>query len=129
MYVDAVVLGYEGSLLDATSIAARAALLDTRLPRVQVMNGDKAEEMDIEVDDYPTHRYAACQHLCRALRTLVNFSGTHPPLPSHPLFLPSSPVPQCPPGCLSGPHHRHRVSDRTVLCGRLHSRGGGVQHR
>ena len=59
MYVDAVVLGYEGSLLDATSIAARAALLDTRLPRVQVMNGDKAEEMDIEVDDDPTHRYAA----------------------------------------------------------------------
>lgn len=57
VHVDAVVLTYDGALVDAVSVAIRAALLSTRLPHVEVVGGaDGDDEPQIEVDDEPEHR-------------------------------------------------------------------------
>ncbi|GAB4822267.1 hypothetical protein N2152v2_009313 [Parachlorella kessleri] len=60
LYVDALVLNIDGNVLDALSLAAKAALADTRIPKVEVTPGeDPTDEPDYEVDDDP----AACSRL------------------------------------------------------------------
>jgi len=51
LYIDALILECSGNLLDAISIAVKAALYDTRLPDLTVI-GEGAER-DIEVSDDP----------------------------------------------------------------------------
>ena len=51
LYIDALILECSGNLLDAISIAVKAALYDTRLPDLKVI-GEGAER-DIEVSDDP----------------------------------------------------------------------------
>lgn len=54
LYVDALLLNMDGAVLDAISIAVKAALADTRVPRVElVQTEDPADEPEYEVDDDP----------------------------------------------------------------------------
>lgn len=54
VFVDALVLSLDGSLPDALAIACRAALADTRVPKVDVIAGeDPEDEPEIELDDDP----------------------------------------------------------------------------
>lgn len=53
LYIDALVLDCAGSLLDAISLCTRAALGDTLMPAVTVVQGDKSNELEIEVNDDP----------------------------------------------------------------------------
>ena len=60
LQVDALVLNAEGSLLDALSIAIKAALADTKIPQVTAVAGPTAEDpAELELDDDPE----ACAHL------------------------------------------------------------------
>ncbi|EGC37720.1 hypothetical protein DICPUDRAFT_29826 [Dictyostelium purpureum] len=52
LYIDAIVLDSDGNLFDALSIATRAALYNTRLPRVKAIQGEY-EEITFEVSDDP----------------------------------------------------------------------------
>ncbi|PSC67545.1 exosome complex component RRP42 [Micractinium conductrix] len=55
LYLDALLLNIGGNLHDALSVAAKAALADARIPRVDVVPGeDPTEEPDYEVDDDPS---------------------------------------------------------------------------
>lgn len=51
LYVDVLVLEWSGSVLDALSLAVRAALHTTRIPRLTVTG--EGEEMEVEVSDNP----------------------------------------------------------------------------
>jgi len=54
LQVDALVLNAEGSLLDALSIAVKAALADTKIPKVTAVAGPGAEDpMELELEDDP----------------------------------------------------------------------------
>lgn len=53
LYVDALVLDLDGSVIDAISIACRAALQDAKIPKVEIQK--EGEEEDFEVDDDPDH--------------------------------------------------------------------------
>ncbi|KAK9906890.1 hypothetical protein WJX75_009799 [Coccomyxa subellipsoidea] len=54
--IDALVLAADGSLLDALSITAKAALQDTRIPLVEVgATENPGEEPELELDDDPAH--------------------------------------------------------------------------
>ena len=54
LYIDALLLDLDGAALDATSIAMKAALHDTRIPKVEVVVGESPEdEPEYEVDDDP----------------------------------------------------------------------------
>ncbi|CAL5227658.1 g10664 [Coccomyxa viridis] len=54
--IDALVLACDGSLLDALSIAVRAALQNTRIPLVEVgATEDPDEEPELELDDDPAN--------------------------------------------------------------------------
>lgn len=53
VYVDAIVLDSSGSLPDAISWAAYAALRSTTLPAIRVVRGDSASETVVEVPDDP----------------------------------------------------------------------------
>eukprot|EP00123_Amoebidium_parasiticum_P014112 comp22337_c0_seq1/m.33219 comp22337_c0_seq1/g.33219 ORF comp22337_c0_seq1/g.33219 comp22337_c0_seq1/m.33219 type:complete len:298 (-) comp22337_c0_seq1:454-1347(-) len=54
LYVDAVVLVHGGNLLDAISFAVKAALFNTRIPKIKLVEGDDDEPIDIELDDDPS---------------------------------------------------------------------------
>jgi len=51
LHVDGIVLNHDGSLLDALSMATRAALADTQLPSVKLLQDSEDAEPEIEVDD------------------------------------------------------------------------------
>ncbi|KAL3148401.1 hypothetical protein ABBQ38_013858 [Trebouxia sp. C0009 RCD-2024] len=52
LYVDALVLNMDGNILDALSIASRAALADTSIPTVEVQTAeDPSDEPELEVLD------------------------------------------------------------------------------
>jgi exosome complex component RRP42 len=51
LYVDVLVLEWSGSVLDVISIAVRAALHNTRIPRL-IVTGE-GEEVEVEVSDNP----------------------------------------------------------------------------
>ena len=53
LYVDALVLNRGGNLLDAISIAAKAALGNTRIPKVDIVADEEGGEAEIELDDDP----------------------------------------------------------------------------
>ncbi|PRW60343.1 exosome complex component RRP42 [Chlorella sorokiniana] len=54
LYVDALLLNIGGNLHDALSVAAKAALADAKIPKVEVVQGeDPTDEPDYEVDDDP----------------------------------------------------------------------------
>jgi len=55
IYVDAMVLDSSGNLLDAICLAARAALITTTLPRIEVLGQEEGNEggMEIQVSDDP----------------------------------------------------------------------------
>jgi exosome complex component RRP42 len=53
LYVDALVLNDDGNVLGALSLAALAALSDTKIPRVSILAGENGEEPEIELDDDP----------------------------------------------------------------------------
>ena len=54
LYIDALILDLDGSALDATSIAIKAALADTRIPKVDIVQGESPDdEPEYEVDDDP----------------------------------------------------------------------------
>jgi len=53
VYVDATVLDSSGSLADAVSMAAYAALNTTTIPSIEVVKGDQSAETIIEVSDDP----------------------------------------------------------------------------
>jgi exosome complex component RRP42 len=53
IYVDALVLNVGGNLLDAVSIAAKAALGNTRIPKVEIVADEEGGEAEIELDDDP----------------------------------------------------------------------------
>lgn len=59
LHVDALVINADGSLLDAVSIATKAALVDLRIPQVQISpTDDPTEAPEIELDDDPEHSTA-----------------------------------------------------------------------
>jgi len=49
IYVDALVLDSDGNLIDAISIGSKAALYNTKIPKINLTPGDN-EQMDIEID-------------------------------------------------------------------------------
>ena len=51
LYIDALVLDIDGSVIDAISIACRAALQDARIPKVEIQQD--GDDEDFEVDDDP----------------------------------------------------------------------------
>lgn len=51
LYVDALVLEWSGGVLDCLSIAVKAALGDTKIPKLQVTG--EGEEIEVEVSDNP----------------------------------------------------------------------------
>eukprot|EP00741_Cyanophora_paradoxa_P024045 tig00021721_g23220.t1 len=53
LFIDALVLAADGNLADAISVAARAALSNTRVPKIELVPGDRPGEMEIEVSDDP----------------------------------------------------------------------------
>lgn len=53
LYVDAVVLDNGGNLLDAITLATKAALRTTLIPAVTVVQGDGDDQPEIEVSDDP----------------------------------------------------------------------------
>ncbi|CAL8462353.1 g1886 [Coccomyxa elongata] len=54
--IDALVLAVDGNVLDALSIAVKAALQDTRIPLVEVgVTESPDEEPELELDDDPAH--------------------------------------------------------------------------
>ncbi|KAJ7569441.1 hypothetical protein O6H91_01G078100 [Diphasiastrum complanatum] len=53
LYIDGLVLSSDGNILDALSIAVKAALSNTGIPKVQVMGGLSLEEADFELSDNP----------------------------------------------------------------------------
>jgi len=53
LYVDALVLDSGGNVLDALFLAAKAALKHTKIPAVDVVEGDKVGELQIAVSDDP----------------------------------------------------------------------------
>jgi len=53
LHVDALVLDSGGNVLDALFLAAKAALKDTKIPAVEVVEGDKAGDLQIEISDDP----------------------------------------------------------------------------
>ena len=50
---DALVLNADGSVLDALSVAARAALADARIPKVAVAGPNPDDPAELELDDDP----------------------------------------------------------------------------
>jgi len=50
LYVDALVLDSGGNLIDAISIASKAALFNTKIPKINLVPGEH-EQMEIEIDD------------------------------------------------------------------------------
>eukprot|EP00898_Chlorokybus_atmophyticus_P005515 jgi/Chlat1/5965/Chrsp4S00484 len=52
LYVDAIILHADGNLLDALSICAKAALSDTRIPKVEVTAAEDGGEGELEVGKY-----------------------------------------------------------------------------
>lgn len=51
LYIDALVLDLDGSVVDAIAIGCRAALHDTRIPKVEIQKD--GDEEDFEIDDDP----------------------------------------------------------------------------
>lgn len=51
LFIDCLVLNDDGSVLDALSLAARAALAVTRLPKVDVSMGEEGDVPEVEVSD------------------------------------------------------------------------------
>lgn len=54
LYVDALVLDLDGSVVDAISVACRAALEDAKIPKVEILG--EGEGQDFEVDDEESTR-------------------------------------------------------------------------
>lgn len=52
VYVDAMVLAGEGSLLDAIMLGAKAALLTATIPKVTVIQGETDLELDVDGDPF-----------------------------------------------------------------------------
>ncbi|XP_035230745.1 exosome complex component RRP42-like [Stegodyphus dumicola] len=52
LYVDILVLGYSGNLIDAASIATKAALYDTKIQTVNVKHGENEPEIEVSDDPY-----------------------------------------------------------------------------
>ncbi|RLF16797.1 MAG: RNA-binding protein [Thermoprotei archaeon] len=46
IYVDVYVLNHDGNMIDASSLATIAALLDTKIPKVKVIDGENIEILD-----------------------------------------------------------------------------------
>jgi len=53
IYIDAMVLDSAGNLFDAISITTRAALFNTKIPKVNVVPGNSLDEYEIELTDDP----------------------------------------------------------------------------
>lgn len=53
LLLDGLVLSADGNLLDALSIATKAALGDLRIPRMEVNMGEDGDEPELELDDDP----------------------------------------------------------------------------
>jgi len=53
IYIDALVLDSAGNLFDAISITTRAALFNTRIPKVNVVQGETIDDLEIELTDDP----------------------------------------------------------------------------
>ncbi|KAH3744793.1 ribosomal protein S5 domain 2-type protein [Pelomyxa schiedti] len=51
VYVDALVMDSDGNLFDAISIATRAALYSTKIPKISLVPGELPGETDIEIAD------------------------------------------------------------------------------
>mmetsp|Transcript_24732 Transcript_24732/g.53946 ORF Transcript_24732/g.53946 Transcript_24732/m.53946 type:complete len:286 (+) Transcript_24732:43-900(+) len=54
LYIDALVLNDDGNVLGALSLATRAALASTRIPKVEVVMGEGGEDPELELDDDPS---------------------------------------------------------------------------
>lgn len=72
LYIDALVLNSEGSLLDAASLATYVALHSTTIPDIKVVQGDGAGDLEIEVNDdpfkstpFPTENLPICVSLIK----------------------------------------------------------------
>jgi exosome complex component RRP42 len=76
VYVDLIVTQAGGSLLDACVLAAAAALHDTRMPKLHLLQGEGEGDFDIELDDDPA---TAVPFPAAALPITVTFSrvGAH----------------------------------------------------
>jgi exosome complex component RRP42 len=55
LFIDALILDLDGAALDATSIAMKSALFDSRIPKVEIVQGDSPDddEPEYELDDDP----------------------------------------------------------------------------
>jgi exosome complex component RRP42 len=53
LYIDALIQDSDGNLLDALSFAIKAALRNTKIPAVTVIQGDTPEEVELELSDDP----------------------------------------------------------------------------
>ncbi|KAI8868280.1 hypothetical protein GQ42DRAFT_164239 [Ramicandelaber brevisporus] len=80
LHVDALVLDYDGNLLDALTIAARAALANTRLPKVIVASADGSEdsdEVEYEVVDDPAASTPVAGWETVPVSVTLNLIGSH----------------------------------------------------
>ncbi|GAQ84934.1 3'-5'-exoribonuclease family protein [Klebsormidium nitens] len=53
LYADVLVLNADGNILDASAIGIKAALSNTRIPKVEVLAGEGDEEGELELNDDP----------------------------------------------------------------------------
>lgn len=53
LYIDALIFGRAGNLLDSISICTRAALRSTRIPKINLVPGELHGELEIELSDDP----------------------------------------------------------------------------
>eukprot|EP00124_Ichthyophonus_hoferi_P005030 Ihof_evm2s646 gene=Ihof_evmTU2s646 len=77
LYVDAVVLVNGGNLFDAISLAVNAALYNTRIPKIRLVEGDDDEPIDIELDDDPSASIAMDTSNLPILITLTKIGARH----------------------------------------------------
>ncbi|KAK9807210.1 hypothetical protein WJX73_009206 [Symbiochloris irregularis] len=112
VHVDGLVINADGSLLDALSIATRAALTDLQIPRVDISPSDDPEdEPEIELDDDPEHAASLDASRIPVVVTLAEAEGR----PA--VDLTADEEASCP-----GPRVHVAVNGRGCICG-LHKQG------
>eukprot|EP01112_Ceratiomyxa_fruticulosa_P006464 TRINITY_DN1726_c0_g2_i1.p1 TRINITY_DN1726_c0_g2~~TRINITY_DN1726_c0_g2_i1.p1 ORF type:complete len:310 (+),score=67.05 TRINITY_DN1726_c0_g2_i1:61-930(+) len=74
LYIDALVLDSGGNLFDALSIATRAAVFDTRIPKVKIHHGEKGD-IEIDIEDDPSQFLQLDVSSMPLLVTLTHING------------------------------------------------------
>ena len=76
VHVDVLILEYGGNILDAISIAVKAALYNTDIPNLEVSTGDEGE-LEINLPDDPLDVKQISTNNCPVLITLSRIGNRH----------------------------------------------------